>query len=361
MASLSKILLAACCVSIHGYAQRSDTATLIKADLQQESCACACMCSMQAPLGIMTDHIHAKGSWTVFYSYQNTQMLGAITGSSPMADNEVYSHYAMAPEKMIMQMHMFMAMYGVTEKLTVMGMAGYTISSMAMNMAAMYMPGMVMPAMTMQSSSQGLSDSRLYGLYEFYSKNRLSIIASAGVNLPTGTISATGATMLGANERLPYDMQPGTGSWAILPGITAIKGFGKISLGSEITADAKLNNNSLGYKWGNTYRANLWAGYNFLPFVTASVRAEGTVAGKISGSDAAMDNPVYQYNDPTTNTGNYGGEIIAVYGGLNFHPTGGKFRNATLLLEYGRPAFQNVNGTQLALYSNLLAALQYSF
>jgi hypothetical protein len=350
-----------CCISIHSYGQQPNAEKLTKSDTKSPSCTCNCDGTIQSPAGVMTGHIHGKGQWMLSYTYQDTRMLGNRTGTTKTPDNDIYSHYAMAPESMAMQMHMVMVMYGVTDRLTVMGMAGVTTSCMTMNMAAMQMPGMSMPAMTMASSSQGMSDTRVYGLYELSRQTGSRIIASVGVNLPTGTVTATGTTMLGTNERLPYNMQPGIGSYSILPGITAITEYGKASFGADAGADIKANTSSPGYKWGNVYHANIWTGYRLLPFLTASVRAEGIASGKITGSDPQIAIPIYQNNDPTTRTSNYGGNIINVYAGLNVQPRNAALKKFTFLAEYGRPVYENLNGTQMALHGNLLAGLHYSF
>lgn len=358
MKLFSKLLLLGCILSgTYSSAQSSDT-------IQNEtgSCGSGCCCGYsQAPLGVMTDHIHSKGEWMASYTYMNTLMQGNRTGTAKASDKTVYQNYMMAPEKMTMQMHMAMLMYGVTDRLTLMGMAGFAASNMTMNMAAMTMPGMTMPSSTMASMSSGITDTRVYGLYNFSGKEEQRIIASMGINIPTGIITATGTTMLGDNQRLPYDMQPGTGSLSILPGITYVRKMSLYSFGADAGADIKLNTNALGYKWGNMYHADAWAGYKVLPFLTGSVRAECISADKIAGSDAAIAIPVYEENDPTTRTDNYGGKWINLYIGVNIHFNQRVLNRFSLLAEYGMPVYENLNGTQMSLHANLLAGLQYSF
>ncbi len=95
----------------------------------------------------------------------------------------------------------------------------------------------------MQSSSAGLADTKVYGLYNLSNNINRRIIASVAVNIPTGSIRTTGTTMMGENQRLPYDMQPGTGSYSLLPGITYVQQYGKFSFGADAGADIKLANN----------------------------------------------------------------------------------------------------------------------
>jgi hypothetical protein len=326
---------------------------------------CCCSGNSQAPLGVMTDHIHGKGTWMFSYTYMNTSMQGNYIGTDKASDNTVYKNYMMAPETMSMHMHMAMLMYGVTDRFTVMAMGGYMVSNMSMSMssAGMNMPGMVMPAgsMNMQTQSSGITDTRISGLYNFSKTSGQRIIGSLGISLPTGSIKATGVTILGDNQRLAYDMQQGTGSWSIEPDITYARKYGHFYWGANVGADIRLNYNSLGYKDGNVYHGTAWAGYQFLPFLSATFRAEDVHTNTISGYDPVINNPVYQENDPTTRTSNYGGTCINTYVGLNFYLMKPVLDHFRLMAEYGIPVYQNLNGTQMAAKANLLAGLQYSF
>ena len=355
------------CMPGIGRAQTMDT-TLQKENSAavSQSCSGACCCAgnSQAPIGIMTDHIHNKGQWMFSYSYMNTTMRGNNMGTTHASDNDVYKKYMMAPERMNMQMHMVMAMYGVSDKLTVMAMGGFMTSNMSMNMNSgmTSMPGMVMNGsdMTMLSGSAGITDTRLSALYNFSANADRRIIGSLGINVPTGTIRATGTTMLGDDQRLPYDMQPGTGSFSVCPDITFAQRHTLLYWGANAGADIKLNYNSLGYRSGNTYHASLWAGYQFIQCLSATVRAEELHINTISGADAAMAIPVYQQNDPTTVTGNYGGTATNLYLGLNFHIMKPVLERFRVLAEYGMPAYQNLKGIQMSAKATVNAGLQYS-
>ena len=336
-------------------------------DNEYKACddVCGCGGNSQAPLGVMTDHIHNKGQWMLSYTYMNTAQRGNNMGATKASDDMVYGqNYMMAPETMTMQMHMLMAMYGLTDKLTLMAMGGYMTGSMSMNMngAMMNMPGMVMPMgdMAMQSYSSGFTDTRVYALYNFSNNSNQRIIGSMGISMPTGTIRATGTTMLGDNQRLPYDMQTGTGSFSIVPDFTYARKYGYFYWGANAGADIKLNYNPLGYKTGNVYHATAWAGYQFLSFLSGTLRAEGVNMGGISGFDPVINNKYYQESDPTTRTANYGGTCVGMYAGLNFYFMKPVLSHFRLMAEYGMPVYQDLCGIQLATRSNFYLGLQYS-
>jgi len=324
-----------------------------------------------APLGIMTDHIHGKGEWTISYSYMNMQMKGNQVGESKVSDSQVFSNYIMSSNTMSMQTHMLMGMYGVSDRLTIMGMFSYMLNSMTMNMtpsmtAMMNMPGMNMGNMSEQSmqdmqhsKTSGLGDTRIYGLYKIMDKKRQRIIAGLGINLPTGSIHENGTTLLGPEQRLPYMMQLGSGTYDLLPNITYVGQKAAISWGAYAGANIKTMNNGEGYHWGNEYNASAWIGYKFLPFASASVRVEGIYTDAIMGYDPHI--VILMNNDPNSNTNNYGGEKMNVYLGLNLYKYKSELKGARLQIEYGMPFYQNLNGPQMSAKSTVMAGVQYIF
>src|SRR5208283_2732918 len=93
-------------------------------------------------------------------------------------------NYMMIPTYMDMNMHMLMAMYGVTDNLTVMGMASYEANNMQMVMDM----GPMMPKMRYKNQSpmetEGVGDTELRGLY----KINKYLTGSLGLSIPTGSI-----------------------------------------------------------------------------------------------------------------------------------------------------------------------------
>jgi hypothetical protein len=338
------------------YAQQTDTAVC------PYDC---CRPDGHAPLGVMSDHVHGKGEWGFSYSYTNTMFNGSQSGTQKLNDADVYGDYMMSPEKMSMQMHMFMLMYGLTDRLSLMAMFGYTINTMSMNMISptvMDMPGMnmgVMPGGQMNTSAMGFSDTRLSALYKLYDRNRQRIVVGLGVGIPTGSISASGVTMLGGDERLPYSMQIGTGTWNLLPSIAYTGQSQDLSWGAMGDANLKPGMNGAGYAFGNEYHATAWASYRMCSWLSASLRAEEVVVDKISGYDP--DIAILMNNDPCSNALNSGGQKTSLYFGLNLYKPKMPCRNNRLMFEYGVPLYQYVNGIQMPNTGTLLAGWQYNF
>ncbi len=332
------------------------------------SVSCDCASKDLSPAGIMLGHQHPKGGWKISYRYMSTYAKGNATGTSSVDDNYVFNNYLMAPQNMRMDMHMIMAMYGITNKLSVMAMFNYNVMSMNMNMLPgtmhMHMDGGTMVMSTndntsMHSHSSGLGDTKLYAVYSLLNKKIHHVIVSAGFNLPTGSIRVKGASddMMYAGARLPYMMQMGSGSFDFMPGITYLLKANKFSFSTQLTTVLRPFNNSLNYHLGNEYSLNVWGAYQWFPWISTSLRVEGNSVGAISGQDAEL----YQVLEPDANPACYGGQNINGYVGLNFYLNKGFLKNNKLSVEYGMPLYQNFNGIQLVPKSTIYAGWLISF
>lgn len=357
------ILLSSICLSVQCYGQVVPDTQSPKIPATAAACCNngSCCTGTETPAGIMTDHIHNKGEWMVSYTYMNMLMNGNQTGTSKTSDAEIYNTYMMAPQTMTMQMHMLMLMYGITDRLTIMVMGGYNYYSMDMDMPAMIMNGAPMPASTMYCTTSALADTRIYGLYNFSRRAQYKLIGSLAISLPTGSVTCKGTTMLGTNERMAYCMQSGTGSVSIMPGVTYVRRYEKLALGTEALADIKLNDNKAGYRFGNEYRENVWAEYRFLNFLGGTLRAEGVQTDKISGTDKEISTPINEMSDPTMVSSHYGAARCNIYAGLSFHLKKKFTERLRVQLEFGMPVYQNLNGPQMSQQANILAGIMYGF
>lgn len=323
-----------------------------------ESC-CATSPAGQAPAGVMLFNNHQKGEWMFSYRYMNMMMDGSISGTKNVSDNQVFNQYIMSPDKMMMNMHMVMAMYGISNKFTLMGMFNYNTQTMSMNMfpsSSPQMKGMEMPTLNngqMIGSTSGISDTKLYAIYKLINKKQHIISLTAGVSLPTGNINVTDNSSMNQNKISSYVMQLGSGSFELLPGITYIGRYNSFYWGAQGIAIVRLNDNAAQYRLGNELNFTSWSVYKWHKWFSNSVRAEYNFTNAITG----FDNRLYSINEPSSNANNSGGEKISAYIGANFYV---KSRNK-FSVEYGIPVYQNVNGIQMKQQQFLYAGWQITF
>lgn len=262
------------------------------------------------------------------------------------------------PTDMIMEMHMFGAMYAPNDRVTLMAMLPWIRKSM--NHLTFQGPSGPNIRGGFNTESEGLGDLKTTALVGLWDSGNASLHANIGVSLPTGSITETDSilTPMGGRPtvRMPYAMQLGSGTVDLLPGITYKTRSGNTAYGGQLAGVVRLGDNDEGYSLGDEVKATAWASYQPQPSVAFSSRIEAKSAGRIDGIDPLIMGPV-QTADPR----NYGGETVSVYAGVNFIAQNGALRGHRLALEAGMPVHQDLNGVQLETDWTLTAGWQYAF
>ena len=106
-------------------------------------------------------HSHPKGEWMVGYNYMYMDMDGNRSGSSRVSERDVLAEFMVTPTKMSMEMHMLEVMYGVTDKVTLMGMLPYIRKSM---------DHVTRMGTRFKTETEGLGDLSLSTIYTFLNK-----------------------------------------------------------------------------------------------------------------------------------------------------------------------------------------------
>ena len=192
----------------------------------------------------MGDHTHNEGGWMLSYRFMRMEMDGMVQGTSSASTQEVFdANYAVAPEEMTMDMHMFGLMLAPTERLTFMVMANYLDIEMdhAVNPAV---AGMINNGEAgFHTESNGWGDLKLTGLYQFYQQERQRAHVGLGISVPTGSIDKRDDTPAMGGRRgqqLPAPMQLGSGTFDLHPSITWVELFDNWSYGAQANATIRL-------------------------------------------------------------------------------------------------------------------------
>ena len=327
-----------------------------------------------APLGVMGDHRHKKGEWMLSYRYMNMDMEGSRDGTRSLDADTIATTIAnpffgtpgqsptlrVVPTQMTMQMHMVGAMYGLTDRITLMGMTNYAANDMD---HLTYRGGMgtaVRGGFT--TSSKGWGDSKIAAIIglDNRSKPTRQINLNVGLTLPTGSIEHTDQilTPMGGTPRprLPYPMQTGTGTYDFTPALTYFDRHRKVGWGAQASARIPLGENSEGYKRGDTFAATAWMAYEPAYWISFSGRLKAESKGSIEGQDAVIIAPVQ-----TANPDNHGGETLDLLLGINLAGQTGALKGHRLALEYGVPLSRDLNGPQLETDSTLTLGWQKAF
>jgi hypothetical protein len=333
------LLAFACCVTVLCQAQNDTSRT---ATCSKGICTCG---NDPSPAGLMISHTHSVNEWMLSYRFMSADAQDLIAGGNTSASSEVLNRYASVPEHMKMQMHMLMAMYGISERFTFMAMLNY--NQMNMQMAMQF--GNEIHHHHMRSS--GVGDSKFYLLYAPVKTETWEYLLFGGVSMPTGSIRKKGEpqSMIYSNARMPYGMQNGSGSWEVLPGLNIRHQKNDLTFCYQSSAILRLNSNSLGYRLGNEFYHTAWAAWQWCSKVSNSIRVDANYVQGLRGRDQQLQTIV----EPQANTLNYGGTKTSAYFGLNFHFKKAALERHLFSAEFGLPVFQKVNGLQLKSKSTL--------
>ena len=184
-----------------------------------------------------------------------------------------------------------------------------------------------------------------------------SLHLNAGISMPTGSVNERGDTPAGADQKLPYPMQLGSGTWDLLPGVTYLGQTEDWSWGFQPMGTLRLATNSEGYRLGRRIDMSLWGARRFSDWLSTSLRLGSSIWFNAFGSDPEL-NPAMV---PTADPNRRGGERLDLLFGFNTYVPRGLFRSVRFAVEGGFPIYQSLDGPQLQTDYMVTAGLQYTF
>ena len=305
-----------------------------------------------APIMVMGGHTHKTDKLMLSYRYMRMAMDGNRDGSHRLSEAEIVDpdgkyQFRVAPTDMDMEMHMFGAMYGLSDRLTLMAMIPYTELSMNHRTRS---------GRRFSTDSSGPGDIRISGLYLLYDTAGRRIHLNMGLSFPTGSISKKDQTPMG-RVRLPYPMQLGSGTYDLLPGITYRDRRERWSWGGQALATIRLGENSHDYTLGDRLELTAWVSRVFSGAVSGSLRLAWKDWDNIDGADPRL-NPALV---PTADPHRRGGRRLDLFAGLNLLIPSGVLKGHRIAVEAGRPLHQDFDGPQLETDWTVTAGWKYMF
>ncbi len=321
-----------------------------------------------APIGVMGDHTHKKGEIMFSYRFMRMSMKDNRIGTDDVSLEEIATSVPnlffgiegqpptlrVVPTQMIMNMHMFGAMYAPSDKVTLMVMAMYLNSDMD---HIAFQGGMGTNRLgEFTTASSGFGDTKLSALIRLTEH----VHATVGVSVPTGTIENDDDVLTPMNMtstlRLPYPMQIGSGTLDFLPALTYVNHSEKFSWGTQASVVLRLGENENDFRYGHQLNANIWSSYVLTKWLSSSLRLASYNIGEIEGQDPMIVAPVQ-----TANPEFQGGSRIDLGIGLNVIGQGGWLQHQRLAAEFALPVYQDLNGPQLMTNNVLTLGWQYAF
>ena len=317
------------------------------------------------PAGIMGDHVHEKGGWMLSYTVMRMEMKDNRNGTDGLSPLEISGDFAnttgsgpatlrIVPTEMRMDMHMLGAMYGVSDKLTLMGMANYVKKDMEHITFAGANADLELG--TFRTRSTGWGDTKLAALYAVTP----SVVFKGGLSVPTGSIKEEDEILNPAGAiatiRLPYAMQLGSGTYDFEPALTYTGHDGAYGWGAQYSGIVRLGENDQDYTLGDKHILNIWGSYRWTNGISNSLRLAFETEEDIDGNDTNIAGPVQ-----TANPDNYGGERIEAGIGIRYSGSGPVLDGHELQAEFTVPLYQDLNGPQLERDYGVIARYRYTF
>ena len=308
-----------------------------------------------APIGVMGDHLHSKGSFMVSFRHMDMTMKENKMGTNNISNTEIHNNYMVAPNEMEMKMQMLGFMYAPSDNITLMLMQNFIKKNMS-STAKMMMGGMDMME-DFSTKSSGLGDMKLSALINLFNNHKTSLHINSSINIPIGEITVRDNTPMMNDAKLPYVMQLGSGTLDVTLGSTYKENYANTSWGTQFLSIIRTGKNTENYRLGNIYQLNIWGAYNFKEYLSFSGRILGVSQNKITGLDEDL-NPMMV---PASNINNYGGEKIKAFVGMNIaFPKESIFKNIRFGVEAGAPIYEYYNGIQMNENLTLNFGVKYS-
>lgn len=310
-----------------------------------------------APIGVMGDHTHHAGEIMLSYRYMRMHMEGMRDGDSRVSNGQVRADgFMVVPTDMDMEMHMFGGMFAPTDWVTLMVMVPYVRNTMH------HVAGAPLGAVDFTTSSEGIGDVKLSGLFHLFHEGHHSVQGTFGVSFPTGSIDERDDTPAGNDVILPYPMQLGSGTYDLLPALTYVYQTEQWSAGGQTSGVIRLGTNDRSYTLGDRFAATGWFAWQWCKAFSTSARLNYQAWGNIDGADPAFTRTgTGQFMAPTMDPDLRGGQRLDVLVGMNLLATEGPLKGHRLAFEFGVPIYQKLDGPQLETDWILTAGWQFAF
>lgn len=287
-------------------------------------------------VNVLESHLHKKGEWMFSQRFVHIDMEHNHDGSSEKSTADVLAEYAVSPTEMDMDMHMFSMMYAPSDNVTLMLMAPY----MEMSMKHLTRTGI-----NFTTRSKGLGDIKLMSNLLLHrtprDKHRFSFLS--GISLPTGSIDERDDLPTGPNQKLPYPMQLGSGTYDFIVGATYSGIENNWSWGIHSEATVRTGKNDNDYRLGNTWDNYTWIKHGWTDWLSTTVGINAMYWGNIHGADPDLNPLIVPTADPNLR----GGRQVDAQLGIELYAPTGSLRGQRLGIDVALPLHKDLDGPQL--------------
>jgi hypothetical protein len=207
--------------------------------------------------------------------------------------------------------------------------------------------------------ASGVGDLEAHLMAGLHNRWPVRAHVGAGVAFPTGSVTHTGITadQPATSRILPYPLQTGSGTWALLPSGTLAVENEHGTVGIHGSGRIHLTENDRNWQPGDAYEGNVYMQYRFNDWIGGSVRVAVARWADVAGVDPA----VQPQASPMHWTQAQGGTRVEIPVGMNVRFAQGALQGHRLGAEVLLPVHQDLNGPQLRSKWGVAASWGYTF
>ena len=207
--------------------------------------------------------------------------------------------------------------------------------------------------------ASGIGDLEAHLMVGLHNRWPVRAHVGAGVSFPTGSVTHAGFTadQPGTSRILPYPLQTGSGTLAVLPSGTLAVENEHGTVGLHATGRIHLAENDRNWQPGDAFEGNVYMQYRFNDWVSGSARVAVARWNDVAGADPA----VQPQASPMHWTQAQGGTRLEIPLGMNLRFAQGALQGHRLGAEILLPVQQNLNGPQLRSTWGVAASWGYTF
>lgn len=292
------------------------------------------------PSGTMADHVHKSGDLMIGVSWMHEESRGANrSGSEPISDAAIAAAgFTARTQAMVMDMAMLHVMWAPSDRVTLTLMPSWQRMRMTMlgiAPSAGHGSHSLGVGETMAHSVSGIGDTQLGALFAISRRPSFSAHAGLALSIPTGSVSRKDED----GNFVHYGMQPGSGTWDLIPSLTLRGTSSALSWGAQTSYVWRTQErNRSGFSFGDRFSANAWLAKPVGRRLSLSARLGWTSEGPVEGHYNAGHN----HAAPPDRQANYGGQRLDAGLGANLL-LGERIK---LGIEASVPLWQKLNGIQ---------------
>jgi hypothetical protein len=292
---------------------------LVTEDVVVEEQAAPVRVGPPTPIGLRYPEPLDDETWRVAYDFERIVKKGILIGNRS---------FTSTPRKLEVSVHTVQLSYAPHPRVNLMVDIPFVENQLSTTNVA--------SGLVSQTTTKGIGDVEFALVLPFIRKGREASHIHLGVKTPTGSYRRGGD-----GSRLPYDLQPGNGTWDLEWGWTYRGETDRFAWGGQAVGIHPQGRNGLHYRDGSRFNVTGWGAARLFAGLSASVRLEWEKINNIQGRDRSLD----QAADPSNNSKTRGGESIQISPGMSFDLP--QLPHQRIAIEATLPLWENLDGAQL--------------